>query len=285
MKIPKLPIRLPPKTSLRLPAGSAVKPILRRTAATGVAIVTSASVVLGGMFHSPSALPEQETLIPPPPIILDEDELDGDGKDKQKTAPAPEPEPEPEASAEIEAEPALPEEEKRGLRRWWLSLSLRQRLLLVPVAALLCWGVFGLASAFLPGLLGRIAAWLMTLAALAGGFIAAEKAVFPDVPVKKLLSSRNFAALAVGVAAFGAADCALALLWEGYGRFAPLLHGLGVCGAFLLAGLRFAAKERREREAAAPSETVEPETPPEEPKALTKEDILALADTVSRKRK
>lgn len=282
MKIPKLPIRLPPKTVLRLPAGSAIKPVLRRTAATGVAIVTSASVVLGGMFHSPSALPEQETLIPPPPIILDEDELDGDGKDKQKTAPAPEPEPE--KAAEIEAEPALPEEEKRGLRRWWLSLSLLQRLLLVPLAALLCWGVFGLASAFLPGLLGRIAAWLMTLAALASGFVAAEKAVFPDVPVKKLLSSRNFAALAVGVAAFGAADSALALLWEGYGRFAPLLHGLGVSGAFLLAGLRFAARARREQ-AASPKDTPEPETPPEEPKALTKEDILALADTVSRKRK
>lgn len=258
-----------------------IKVILRRTAASAVAVVTSAGVVLGGMFHSPSALPEKQPL-PPPPIVLDEDELDGDGKDAPKTAPEQESEA-PAEPAPVETEAALPEEEKKGLRRWWASLSLRQRLLFVPLAALACWGVFGLGAAFLPGLLGRLAAWLMTLAALSGGFIAAEKALFPEVPVKELLSSRNFKGLALGAAALGAADCALCLLWSGYARFAPLLHGVGVVGLFLFAALRFAKKTEK-----APAPAPEVEAPPEEedaPKPLTREDILALADTVSRRRR
>lgn len=262
------PIRLRP---LRLKG--AVRPALRRGAAAAVAVVTSASVVLGGMFHSPSALPEKEPLPAPPAIVLDEDRLDGDGKKPEANAPGSE------SPAPAEAEPALPEEERRGLRHWWRSLSLRRRLLLVPVVALLCWALFGLGAAFLPGLLGRIAAWLMTLAALAGGFVATEKALFPDVPVKKLLSSRNFKGLALGAALFGAADCALCFGWSGYARFAPLLRGLGICGIFALAALRFAWKERH-RPAAAP---VEPEAAPEPSAPLTKADILALADSVSGK--
>ncbi len=261
------------------------KPKLRKAAASAVAVVTSVSMMVGGVFHQPADLPEQTQVIPPP-IVLDEDDLDGDGKGKKPVQPV-EPEPEPQPEIEVaEAEPALPEEEKKGLRRWWSALSFRQRLLLIPAAALLGWGIFALASAFLPGVLGRVVAWLATLAALAFGYVAAEKAVFPDIPLKKLMKTRNFAGLLAGLTVLGAADLALPLLWSGYSRWEMLFHGLGLVGVFCAAGLSFALRTKRETPPEPEPEPVEaPEEEAEEEKPLTREDILALADTVSRRRK
>ena len=259
-------------------------PKKRRVAASVMAVFTSASMLVGGIFNPPGALPDEQELLPPP-VVLDEDDLDGDGKGKKPAQP-PEPEPEPQPEIEVaEAEPALPEEEKTGLRRWWSALSFRRRLLLIPAAALLGWGLFALASAFLPGVLGRVVAWLATLAALAFGYVAAEKAVFPDIPLKKLMKTRNFAGLLAGLTVLGAADLALPLLWSGYSRWEMLFHGLGLVGVFCAAGLSFALRTKRETP---PEPEPEPEEAPgeeEEEKPLTKEDILALADTVSRRRK
>lgn len=252
---------------------------LRRGAASAVAVLTSASLVVGGVFHPPADLPQQSDLVPPP-IVADDDDLDGDGKNKKPAQPA---EPEAETVEAPEAEPALPEEEKKGVRRWWGALSLRYRLLLIPVCALLGWGLFQLAAAFLPGLIGRIVSWLAALAALGCGFVAAEKAVFPDIPVRKLLKTRNFAGLLSGLAVLGAADVALPLLWSGYGKWELLLHALGITAVFVAAGLSFARRAGKETPAPAPEP--EPEPGPEELRPLTNEEILALADTVSRPRK
>ena len=264
----------------------------RRLAAGAVALVTSASMLAGGIFHSPAEMPEEGVTLPPP-IVLDEDDLDGDGKNKKNPPPEnvePEPESAPETVAPAEQEPALPEEEKKGLRRWWGNLRFSQRLLLIPLAALVGWGLFTLAAAFLPGVIGRIVAWLATLAALAFGFLAAEKVIFPDIPVKKLLRSRNFAGLLIGLTTLGAADLVLPLVWSGYSKLELLIHGLGLVLVFTGAGLSFARRTKREEEqaraaAAAAKPEEEPEPGPEEPKPLTREDILAIADTVSRKRK
>ncbi len=262
----------------------------RRLAAGAVALITSASMLAGGIFHSPADLPEEGVTLPPP-IVLDENDLDGDGKNKKNPPPEnvePEPETTPETVAPAEQEPALPEEEKKGLRRWWGNLSFSRRLLLIPAAALLGWGLFTLAAAFLPGILGRIVAWLATLAALAFGFVATEKAIFPNIPVKKLLRSRNFAGLLVGLVSLGAADLVLPLVWSGYSKLELLFHVLGLTLVFTGAGLSFARRTGREEEQArlkTAEKEPEPEPEPEEPPALTREDILAIADTVSRKRK
>ena len=269
----------------------AEKPNKRRFAAGAVALFTSASMMVGGIFHTPADLPDQIQPLPPP-ILLDEDKLDGDGKNK-KSAPTPTPEPESKgesAAASAEPEPALPEEEKKGLRRRWASLSLRQRLWVIPVAALLGWGLFTLFAAFLPGLIGRIVAWLATLAALAAGFVAAEKAVFPELPLRKLLRPRNLAGLLAGLTALGAADVLAPLVWSGYGKWELLIHGAGVVLIFTAAGLSCARRLRREQEAekaaaAAATEEKPPEPEEEKEKPMTREDILALADSVSRKRK
>ena len=263
----------------------------RRLAAGAVAVITAASMLAGGIFHSPANMPEDGVTLPPP-IVLDEDDLDGDGKNKKNPPPEnvePEPETAPETVAPAEQEPALPEEEKRGLRRWWGNLRFSQRLLLIPLAALLGWGLFTLAAAFLPGLLGKIVAWLATLAALAFGFIATEKAIFPDIPIKKLLRSRNFAGLVVGLVSLGAADLVLPLVWSGYSKLELLFHALGLVLVFTGAGVSFARRTKREEDRArlegeAAKPETEPEPEPEEPRPLTREDILAIADTVSRKR-
>lgn len=263
------------------------KPKRRRIAAGAVALFTSASMMVGGIFHTPADLPEQ-TQILPPPIVLDEDDLDGDGKNKKPAPPstqAPQEEQAPTTAAEPEV--ALPEEEKRGLRRWWSALSFRQRLLLIPLAALAGWGLFTLAAAFLPGIVGKLVAWLATLAALAAGFVATEKAIFPDIPVKKLLRTKKFAGLLGGLAVLGAADMLVPLVWSGYAKWELLIHGAGVLLIFGTAGLSFAGKTHREQPASAAQKEPEavPEPEEEKEKPMTRQDILALADTVSRKRK
>ena len=264
-------------------------PKKRRAAAGAMAVFTSASMLVGGIFNPPGALPDEQELLPPP-VVLDEDDLDGDGKGGKNPPPKVEPEPEPEAIEPAEAEPALPEEEKKGVRRWWASLSFRQRLLLIPLAALAGWGVFALASVLLPGVLGKIAAWLMTLGALVGAFLGTEKAIFPHLPIKKLFTSRNLSGLALGLVGLGTADLLLPFVWSGYGKWEAVGHALGIVLVFGTASWSFASKTHRDEEAAAAAalaaeEAEEEEPEEEEPKPMTKEDILALADTVSRKRK
>lgn len=264
-------------------------PKKRRVAASLMAVFTSASMLVGGIFNPPGALPDEQELLPPP-VVLDEDDLDGDGKGGKSPPPkTPQPQAGEETVTVAEAQPALPEEEKKGIRRWWASLSFRQRLLLIPLAALAGWGVFALASILLPGVLGKLAAWLMTLGALIGAFLATEKAIFPHIPIKKLLSSRNLSGLAAGLIGLGAADLLLPFVWGSYGKWEALFHALGIVLVFGSASLSFASRTRRDEEAAAAlaaqeAETAEPEEEEEE-KPMTREDILALADTVSRKRK
>lgn len=260
----------------------------RRLASGAVALVTSASVLVGGIFNSPALMPDDEN--PVPQVIYsasDDDDLDGsgDGGDDGSREQAPGGA---EAAQEQEAQPEVWEDERRKLR-----IPLGVRLLAIPAAGVLCWLIFTGASALFGSLLraalARLLAWALLLAALLGGFAAAVKAVFPNLPLKKIFSKRSVSGALIGGAVLAAADIMLPLFWADYTRVEAIVRALGILAVIGTASGSFAAREMRRRRAEAEAAAEEPpaEEEPEkgkEEKPMTREDILALADSVSRKR-
>lgn len=269
------------------PAESRRQERKRRLASGAVALVTSASVLVGGLFNSPALMPDDEN--PVPQIVCtenDDDDLDGngdggDGSHEQTGESAV-------AAAEQEAPPEVWEDERRKLR-----VPLAVRLLAIPLAGVVCWLIFSAASALFASALGaalaKLLAWVLLLAGLLGGFAAAVKTVFPDLPLRKILNKRSISGVLIGGAALAAADIVLPLFWAEYTRVEAVVRALGILAVIGTAAGSFIAREnkrrRAEAEAAAeePSEEEEPDREEEE-KPMTREDILALADTVSRKR-
>ena len=265
----------------------------RRLASGAVALVTSASVLVGGIFNSPALLPDEENILPQVAYTQnDNDDLDGsgdDGSDEDSTEESGE-HADAAAGAEVESPPEVWDDHRRRLQR----LPLAVRLLAIPLAALLCWLVFSGASALLGSLVGgvlaQVLAWALLLAALLAGFAAAVKTVFPDLPLKKILNKRSISAVLIGGLALAAADIVLPMFWVEYTRVEAIVRALGILAVIGTAAGSFTVRENRRRrkeaeaaEAAAAQAEEEPEEEEEE-KPITREDILAMADSVSRKR-
>ena len=257
--------------------------------AGAVALVTSASVLLGGIFHSPALMPEELDLTPQVAYAeSDEDDLDGsgdggnDGGGEKSGA---------ERAAEAEETASPPEvrdDERRRLRRGKLAL----KLLAIPLCAAVCWFALSGASALFAGVLGTVAAkllaWALTAAALLLGAAAAIKAVFPDLPLKKIFNRRSISGVLIGGAALAAVDLLVPLFWAEYSRVEALVRAVGILAVIGTAAGSFARREKKRRDAEAAAVAAEPargeESEAEAEKPMTREDILALADTVSRKK-
>lgn len=264
---------------------------LRRRLTTGaVALVTSASVLVGGIFQSPALLPDDGDLMPQ--VVYtesDDDDLDGSGDDGDEEETGEEKAAESAVAAEeMESPPSVWDDVRRRLQK----LPLAVKLLAIPLAALLCWLVFTGVSALLGSVLGVVAAkliaWLLTAGAVVGGTAVAAKALFPDVPLKKILNRRTVSGALVGAVTLAAADLLLPLVWTEYVHLSAILRALGLTAVIGVVVAAFSKREKKRRALdRALLEEPEPEEEPEEveeEKPLTREDILAIADTVSRKR-
>ena len=247
---------------------------LRKKAVTaGVALFTSASVLVGGLFPSPDAIlaPEQPTS----PITIsqndNDNDLDGDGGDGSSE----------EQSEEEEEEQAA---EQAGVRertrRWLLGLPLAVRVfVLVPMWAV-GWAIWTVASGLWSMLLGPIAGkalgWLFLLAALTGAVVLGAKTIFPDLPLKKLLNKRTFWGVGIGALVLGLADATIPLFWDGYDQVSLALRAVGVAavsGTVLFVLIRRVLKQQKKELAAASA------APAPGPKALGRKEILAIADS------
>ncbi len=255
----------------------------KRAAAAAVAVVTSASLLVGGIFQSPAALLEEEELVPAP-ICRDEDDLDGSGGDGDGGNGGEE-----ESSEEEEQEEEAAESDVRaGLRQRVLQLPYAVRLLVILPLWCLGWllltGAGALWTAVLSPVLGKVLAWLLLIAALLGAFLLAGKTIFPDLPVKKILNRRSVLGMVIGSVVLGIADIVVPLFWAEYTRVENIVRAVGVLLVFGTVTGLFARREiRRRRELAAAEPT--PEEPPEsEPRPMSRQEILALADSVSRPR-
>ena len=159
------------------------KGVGRAAAGAGLA----ASVFFGSMFASPQEIVKPEDVTAPTAIV-------------QQAAPI-------EAPA-VYAEAADAVDEKRSLREriraWLMRQPIGVRLLLLlPVWAIFCgaiWGVAALTGVIQIPLLGVLIKGLIGAVAAFGLVLAAQKAIFPDMPLKELLSKRNLTGLIITAA-------------------------------------------------------------------------------------
>ena len=241
----------------------------------GVAVVTSASVLVGGLFSSPDALLAQEQNLNPVAITQNDNDNDQDDDDS--------------SSGDEEDE-----EEEGGSESTGWRAALRQRILELPLAVRMFvlvplwaigWAVWTVAGGLWTMLLGPIAgkavSWLFLLAALFGAVALGLKTVFPDLPLKKIFNRKSLLGLILGGLGLGVADLTVPMFWDGYEALAHVLRASGM--ALILGTLAFVLVRRILREKRAePAPAAEPEEPKDRP--WTREEILALADSVSRKR-
>ena len=240
----------------------------------GVAVVASASVLVGGLFSSPDALLAPEQDLNPVAITQNDNDNDQDGGEDE------------ESSEE--------EEDETGGEAIGLRAALRQKLLQLPLAVrvfvlvplwAIGWTIWTVAGGLWTMLLGPIAgkavSWLFLLAALLGAVALGLKTVFPDLPLKKIVNKKSILGLILGGLALGIADLTLPMFWDGYETLAHVLKATGmagVLGSVSFALIRRVLKQKKAEPvpAAGPAETV-----PD----WTDAKILALADSVSRPRK
>ena len=249
------------------------KDIKKKAIKAGVAVVTSASVLVGGLFSSPDALLAPEQDLNPVAISQNDNDQDGDEEDEESE----------EEEEEIESE-AIGLLAKLRLKLLQLPLAVRV-FVLVPLWAIgfTIWTVAGgLWTTLLGPIAGKAVSWLFLLAALLGAVALGMKAVFPDLPLKKIVNKKSILGLVLGGLALGVADLTVPMFWDGYEALAHVLKASGM--AAILGSVSFALIKRTLKKKKA--EAVPAEGPAEEPTSdWTDAQILALADSVSRPRK
>lgn len=214
-----------------------MKAQVKKTAVTGaIALLTAASVVTGSLFDSPAALLPEDGA---PSVVYNMTTgLDGAEDDDAGTQ-------------EDESE----EKNRRGgvravLRARILRLPLIVRLLVVlPLWALgsVILAAAGAAWALLQPVLGQIAGFALLLALLVGCFALATKAVFPDLPLRKIFSRRSLVALLLGASALTVADAALPAVWAEYAQWKHLVLSGGFFVALCCAAVPLALREQKRR--------------------------------------
>lgn len=220
---------------------SAKKPDLKKigkTAAhTAAGAALAGSVFLGSLFSSPSeVMADKDAPASAPPAIVQVEEMP----------------PEPEFAAEPST-PADVTEKKRTL-----SERIKDALLRLPVAVraifvmpmwavgyAIIWLVSALVTAAGMPILGPIIRFIIGAAAVIGLVILGEKLLFPDVPIKQLLSKRNLIPLCITAGAIALSGTFGSMLWKDKPYITALID-VGFAAAYLLS---FALMARQNKKA------------------------------------
>ena len=187
----------------------------KRKAAVGAACATvSAGILVGGAFDSPADLlgsPDSLTI-----SAQAEDNVPDCGQERRS---------------------------KSGfLRRGIASLPLGIRAWVCVPLWCIGWAVLELCQLLCGAVLtpvgGMIFAWLLAAAMVFGVLCLVAKAMFPGVPLKKLLKPRHFLWVVGGMFFLAVADFVLPYFWEDYPRFSRFLRMLGSAALVGLGALR-----------------------------------------------
>lgn len=245
----------------------------KKKAAVGmVAAATSASVLVGGAFDSPSDLlnPDNGGNDGSPTPVVETVSL--------HTASA--------AASDDGDNGSSGDEERRqrfpAVRRWVQAQPFAVRALVGLPLWCVGWGITTglslLGQAAMTPLGGKILAWILAAVAAVLVFALTAKAIFPNVPWKKLLRPRNVLIVLVGMAVLGAADTLLSVFWKDYPPIGQLLRLLG--GALMIAAACLSTR-KLVRHFTKPKEADEQQAAEAEEQPLTvEEQAMALADTV-----
>ena len=194
----------------------------KRAAAGAAAVLASASLVVGGLFQSPADLLDE----PVDSYIssvsdLPDDDLDGSEDD------------------------TLPEEKKKSI-----SSRLRARLLALPLAVravvfLPLWvigcGLIGIGSALWGGVLSPAVSaalrWVCIAAVMLLALCAGVKALFPSVPIRRILSRRTVTTAVIGMLVVGALEIILGVVLPDRENLVRLITLLSSTCVMLAAGI------------------------------------------------
>lgn len=243
-----------------------------KAAASAVATITAAGVLVGGAVASPDQGPDDG----PGPLVqtLDLGVQAGD-----------------DGGGAGEDENLEPEEEKRsyykGVRRFMRSAPQRLR----AAAFVPLWALGVLAFTLLSGLWGAV---LSPLAATALGWLLiavlavliytlTAKTVFPKLPLKKILNRHSLFSILLFCLGFGLLDGMLPIFWQEYALASRLLK---LFGSLIAAGaplVFFLSRQKRRQLAEVEGEPVEPAPPElsyEQREAEARKLVEELADSV-----
>ena len=141
-----------------------------------------------------------------------------------------------------------------SLRQWFLQLPIGVRALVgIPLWGF-GWCILSALGLLWQGLLtplgGKILGWVLTAAVALGVFAVTAKVIFPDVPLKKILSRRSIGLVAGGILLLGLVDTVLPLVWDKYPPISLALRLAGsaaiiLCGVLSVRKLRHRKKETK----------------------------------------
>ena len=248
-----------------------------KAAASAVAAVTAAGVMVGGAFASP-----QDVLSDGPDAVVqtvsladaqtNDMDADGGGTDTG------------------EEEYTEEEEEKRGIRAGVRKLVRAAPVEVRALVALPLWALGTAAIALANSLwasalsptMAAVLSWIGLALMAVLIFALAVKTVFPDMPLKKILNKRSILTIAALCLLFGIVDAVLPFFWEDYRKLSNVLKAVGSLICTAVPVLFFLRRHRRE----APKETIEaepveiPEPTMAEREASARALVTELADSV-----
>ena len=148
-----------------------------------------------------------------------------------------------------EAVSAKPDSVREAIRKAILKLPAGVRALVgVPlwcVGWVLLSSASALWSAVLSPVLGALAGWILAAGLILLTAAITVKAVFPDLPLKKILNKRTLLGTLLGVAVLALADAVLPFFWEDYEKFALLVKILGSSAVLTAVLIPFFRKKRK----------------------------------------
>ena len=242
-----------------------------KAAASAVAAVTAAGVLVGGAFADPDDILSND----PDAIVQTMDagsQIDDDGG----AGPGDGEEEEEESRRSL----------KGGVRRIVRAAPVEVRALVAVPLWALGTVVIALVSTLWTAVLSPVAAtalsWLGFALMAVLIFALAAKTVFPNMPLKKILNKRSILTIVILCFACGILDSVLPFFWEDYQTLSKVLK---IVGSLICTGVPVAFFVRRHKKKAAEieeveAEPVEPELTMEEKEAAARKLIEEMADSV-----
>lgn len=212
----------------------------KKAAASAVAAVTAAGVLVGGAFSSPADIMDDgpDMLVQTVDMESQTDSADSGGEGGE------------------DDEKGVYASVRRLVRQ---SPAPVRALVAVPLwllGSFVIWLAGGFWSALLSPVFSAVLGWaavgLMALVI----YVLAVKTVAPDMPLKKILNKGSVLGIVLLSMAFGLLDSVLPLFWEAYDKFSDYLRlvGSGICAlvpiAFFLRRHKRKLRQMRERELA-----------------------------------
>lgn len=204
----------------------------KAAAAAAVAtIIGASSTAIGANFDNPADILQDTNVEPKVQHIDMGDDQDSavvqDDEDKQKD-----------------------KETKSTFRGFILELPLAVRVLFVLPGWFIGNGIIYLGSLVFAGLspiLSGILSFAVLALVIAGAFVLTAKAMFPDLPLSKILNRHSIKWILIGSAAVYAANLILGVCWAGYAHFKMIITGGLTLIALGALAIWFARRESRRR--------------------------------------